>query len=115
MQLPNRSTLAAGLVGLIGWAVMTFAFPALGLVVNGPEGMAYLMLGHLVTPPQVLAAIGSLATLASHYVPDSLIDHAKALDIDVKDLAKLVPGEYEEYPNDPKTVPATTNINKNGR
>lgn len=115
MQLPARSTLAGGLVGLAGWAIVTFALPALGIAVIGPEGISYVVLGQIISAKQMMEGVTALVVAVFHYVPDSLKTHAAALDVDIKDLAKIMPGLTDEFPGDPKPASNTSNINRTGR
>ncbi len=84
MQLPARSTLAGGIVGLATW------------------GLSLLLAHYGVQVPQdaVGGAVALLAALASHFCPDTLKDQAAALNVKVEDLAAWLPEAV--YPDQKK-------------
>lgn len=113
MQLPDRSTLAAGAASVLGWALIKFGVPALAAAV--PALAAPLA---LITQTDAVAFVGGLATLASHFTPDSVKDIAKKLDADVKDVAAIMPQTYsapEDFPQrDMFSSTSTNNLNVKG-
>ncbi len=89
MQIPARSTLAGGLTGLAVWLIS-------------------LLLAHYgIQVPQdnVGGAVALFSALAVHLVPDSIQDKARALDVEVKDLAAWLPtikSGPKDYPDSKK-------------
>lgn len=117
LQLPSRKVLASGTAGLAAWAFITFACPWLGIPVN--LNAVIMLAGHNFTMPEIIGAILALCHGIAYMVPQSLKDHAKALDMDVKQLAQWLPQIQDSYPgDDKKTVAALSNIKpqlNNGR
>jgi hypothetical protein len=61
----------------------------------------YLVLSHYgipVTEGQLAAALAVITPLVVHFVPDSLQDVARNVDVDVKDLTNLVPVVDQGFP-----------------
>ena len=109
MQLPDRSTLAAGLASVVGWAIVKYAIP---LACGAAGGVGAIVCGIVVniTPAEWAAGVGTIATLASHFTPDSLKDIAKKLNTDVVSLGQILPTTFEEYPGDVAQQKVTTNL-----
>ena len=80
--IPSRSVLAGGLSGLVAWGLC----------------LAAQSYGLPITESQVTLAVTVLGAVATHFAPDSLKDHAKALNVKVEDLAKLLPEAQGVYP-----------------
>lgn len=84
---PSRSVLSGGLAGIAAWGLV-MAAQQYGITIGGQpvsQEFAYL----------VASTIGGVVT---HFVPDTLRDHAKALNLKVENLAALMPQTYDQYP-----------------
>lgn len=103
--------MAAGLASLAGWAFISYGVPAICAAFAGP---VCFLVSH-VTAPEAAAAIGTVATLASHYVPDSTADIIKKANANVKALAAIMPGTYAEYPGAPMMKVQTNMVTKDGQ
>jgi hypothetical protein len=90
MQLPERSTVAAGLGGLFAWGA------SLGLA----------SLGYPVPQSTLLPLTVALMTAICHWVPD-----AAKVDAEIKTIGAELPTTYAEYPGSPP-VPTPSNINQ---
>lgn len=84
MQLPSRSTLAGGLGGLAVWLI------SLGLKYYGID----------VPQDAIGGTVAFVTAILVHFVPDSLKDHATALNTDVETLSKWLPDPT--YPKEGK-------------
>lgn len=84
MQLPARSTVAAGICGLIAWGI----------------SLACAHFGYNISPDVITPTVLAIAVLVSHFVPDSLKDQAQALNVKVTDLAAWIPDIQATYPDE---------------
>lgn len=80
MQLPERSTLAGGLSGLVAWGV----------------GLGLTSLGITIPPTVITGVVAIIIPLIVHLVPD-----AAKVDAEIKIIAAELPKTYAEYPGVP--------------
>lgn len=80
--VPSRSVLSGGLGGVVAYVALQFAkgyFPQL-------------------TDEQITLLVPVIGGIITQLVPDSLKDHAKALDVKLSDLAAIIPTTSPVYP-----------------
>jgi len=85
--IPSRSVLSGGLAGLAAWGMVMLA-AHYGVTIDGqpiPYETAYL----------VATTIGGIVT---NFVPDSIADHARALNVKVEEIAAVLPTATPTYP-----------------
>lgn len=85
--IPPRSVIAGGLTGLTAWGILLVA-NYYGVQIDGSP-ISYDVACGLAT------VLGGIVT---HLVPDSVKDHARALNVSVEDLAKVIPTTQAVYP-----------------
>lgn len=85
--IPSRSVLAGGLAGLVAWGAVLAAHHY-GITIGSDEADYQMAL-------MIATGIGGVVT---NFVPDSLKDHARALNVKVEDLAAMIPTAKAEYP-----------------
>lgn len=85
--IPSRSVLAGGLTGVTAWAIVLLCNHYNVKIGGEPisQETAYL----------IATALGGIVT---NFVPDSIKDHARALDTSVENLAKVIPTTSPVYP-----------------
>lgn len=79
---PSRSVLAGGTAGLIAWGI----------------GLVARHYGVEITETQMTLLVSGIGYVITHVVPDSLKDHAKALNVQIQDIAKILPEAQGVYP-----------------
>lgn len=94
ISLPDKSTLAGGLTGLLAWST----------------GMVLAHYGVVIPPETLTPIIIGLVTVVVHFVPD-----AAKVDATIKEVAAVIPQAYsdpKDFPNAPKPPSNVSNINK---
>lgn len=109
--IPARSTLAGGLTSLAVWGI-GLALTAAGVVI---PPLTVAGIGILTQGQMIGLGVAIAGAIATHVMPDSLTDHARDLDIDVKKLAKAMPQLYygaNDFPGHVAGPQSPNNLNQ---